>query len=227
MRLSRASVALLSPLSAILLMIPFVGAGHAAAQTAARDTAIFAGGCFWCMEPPYDKLDGVTATISGYAGGHVPNPSYEQVTAGGTGHREAVQIIYDPGRVSYETLLDVFWVNVDPLDDGGQFCDRGFSYTTAIFARDGEQARLARESKEAVQEELEEPVVTPVVTGADFYPAEDYHQNYYREHSIRYRYYRWACGRDNRLEELWGQGPAPDASPRTGDAAVSRGPASG
>jgi len=174
-------------------------------QEVPRDTAVFAGGCFWCMEPPYDKTQGVVSTISGYAGGDVPNPSYEQVTAGGTGHREAVQVIYNPEEVAYERLLEIFWRNVDPLDDEGQFCDRGFSYTTAIFAKDPEQARLAEESKNAIQERFSQPVVTPVVQDADFYPAEDYHQNYYQEHSIRYSFYRWSCGRDDRLEELWGQ----------------------
>jgi peptide-methionine (S)-S-oxide reductase len=180
-------------------------AGDLHRQTTARDTAVFAGGCFWCMEPPYDKLEGVLSTISGYAGGHVPNPTYEEVTAGGTGHRESLQVVYDPERVSYQELLDVFWRNVDPLDDGGQFCDRGFSYTTAIFARDQEQARAAEASKEEIRERFDEPVVTPVVQDADFYPAEDYHQNYYQEHSVRYRFYRWSCGRDARLDELWGE----------------------
>lgn len=174
-------------------------------QETPRDTAVFAGGCFWCMEPPYDKTQGVVSTISGYAGGDVPNPSYEQVTAGGTGHREAVQVIYNPEEVAYERLLEIFWRNVDPLDDGGQFCDRGFSYTTAIFAKDPEQAQLAEESKESIQERFSQPVVTPVVRDAAFYPAEEYHQNYYQEHSIRYSFYRWSCGRDDRLEELWGQ----------------------
>ncbi|HSR40927.1 MAG TPA: peptide-methionine (S)-S-oxide reductase MsrA [Longimicrobiales bacterium] len=169
------------------------------------DTAVFAGGCFWCMEPPYDVLDGVLATISGYAGGHVENPTYDQVTAGGTGHREAVMVIYDPARVGYGRLLEVFWHNVDPLDDGGQFCDRGFSYTTAIFAWSEEQAERARASKAEIDGRFEMEVVTPVVTDASFYPAEEYHQDYYRKNSIRYRFYRWNCGRDARLEELWGQ----------------------
>ena len=173
-------------------------------QTAARDTAVFAGGCFWCMEPPFDKLDGVVSTISGYAGGHVPNPSYEAVTAGGTGHREAIQVVFDPTRVGYQELLEVFWKNVDPLDGGGQFCDRGFSYTTAVFAKDREQAGLSEESMLKIQEKLETPLVTSIVRDAAFYPAEDYHQDYYLNNPIRYRYYRWSCGRDARLEELWG-----------------------
>ena len=175
-------------------------------QTAqARDTAVFAGGCFWCMEPPYDELDGVLSTTSGYAGGHVEDPSYEEVTAGGTGHREAVQVVFDPSEVGYPKLLEVFWRNVDPLDDGGQFCDRGFSYTTAIFANDEEQARRAMASMEHVQRRFEEEVVTPIVEEWEFYPAEDYHQDYYEKNPVRYKAYRWSCGRDGRLEELWGE----------------------
>jgi peptide-methionine (S)-S-oxide reductase len=171
---------------------------------AARDTAVFAGGCFWCMEPPFDEMEGVLATVSGYAGGHVPDPTYEQVVAGGTGHREAVMVVFDPSRVGYARLLQAFWRNVDPLDDGGQFCDRGFSYTTAIFARSEEQARLATASRDAVQDRFDGDVVTPVVRDAPFYPAEPEHQNYYREKPLRYKYYRWSCGRDDRLDELWG-----------------------
>lgn len=205
MRFRRIPMAGALSLATILLYPAFTAQARAFAQAAVPDTAVFAGGCFWCMEPPFDKLDGVLSTTSGYAGGHVPNPSYEQVTAGGTGHREALQVIFDPERVSFEELLEVFWVNVDPVDDGGQFCDRGFSYTTAIFARNSEQARLAESSKSEIGEKLGAPVVTPVVTDAAFYPAEDYHQDYYQKHSIRYRYYRWACGRDGRLEELWGE----------------------
>lgn len=171
---------------------------------AAQDTAVFAGGCFWCMEPPFDKLDGVIGTISGYAGGHVEDPSYEQVTAGGTGHREAVMVLYDADRVPYSELLTVFWRNVDPHDDGGQFCDRGFSYTTAIFATDPEQTKTAEASKASVQDGFGIDVVTPVVQGADFYPAEEYHQDYYEKNPLRYEFYRWRCGRDDRLEEVWG-----------------------
>lgn len=174
-------------------------------QEVVRDTAIFAGGCFWCMEPPYDELDGVLATISGYAGGHVEDPSYEEVTAGGTGHRESVMVVYDTTRVTYPELLEVYWRNVDPLDDAGQFCDRGSSYTTAIFARDPRQLRRARASKEAVQDRFREEVVTPVVQDTTFYAAEEYHQNYYEKNPIRYDIYRWNCGRDDRLDELWGE----------------------
>jgi len=176
-------------------------------QVAEPDTAVFAGGCFWCMEPPFDKLDGVISTTSGYAGGHVSNPTYEQVTAGGTGHREAVRVLFDPDRVSFQELLEVFWKNVDPLDSGGQFCDRGFSYTTAIFPRSEEQARIAEASKADIRERLGNPVATEVVPEASFFPAEEYHQNYYQKNPLRYKFYRWSCGRDGRLEQLWGRGP--------------------
>ena len=185
---------------------PEAGLGMPEGQNSSPDTAVFAGGCFWCMEPPFDELSGVLSTVSGYAGGHVSNPTYEQVTAGGTGHREAIQIVYDTTRIGYDELLEVFWRNVDPLDDGGQFCDRGFSYTTAIFVRDDGKAEKAEVSKDRIQERFDRPVVTPVVRDFEFYPAEDYHQNYYQEHSIRYKFYRWSCGRDDRLEELWGEG---------------------
>jgi peptide-methionine (S)-S-oxide reductase len=181
-----------------------------AQETAApndRAVATFAGGCFWCMEPPYDKLDAVIATISGYTGGEVENPTYEQVSAGGTGHAEAVQVIYDPNKISYKKLLDVFWHNIDPLDAGGQFCDRGSSYRSAVFYANEKQQRLAQESKQALKKSTRfgrQPIVTKIVPAGEFYRAEDYHQNYYQENALRYKYYRWLCGRDARLEELWG-----------------------
>ncbi len=168
-------------------------------------TATFAGGCFWCMEPPFDKLEGVQSTTSGYIGGRTPNPTYEQVSAGGTGHTEAVQIVYDPTRVTYEKLLDVFWQNVDSLDAGGQFCDRGDQYRTGIFAHSDEQKRLAEQSKVSVTARLKKPVVTEIVTAGQFYPAEGYHQDYYKKNPVRYKLYRWNCGRDQRLEKLWGK----------------------
>jgi peptide-methionine (S)-S-oxide reductase len=169
-------------------------------------TAIFAGGCFWCMEPPFDALDGVTATTSGYTGGTLDNPSYQQVSAGGTGHAEAVRVTYDPARVDYQTLLDVYWHNVDPLDAGGQFCDRGDSYRTAIFYADDTQKQLAEASKAALEQSgrFKTAIVMAIVPATTFYPAEDYHQDYYKKNSIRYKFYRYACGRDHRLEELWG-----------------------
>ena len=171
------------------------------------EVAVFAGGCFWCVESDFDAVPGVKRTISGYTGGLLINPSYQQVTAGGTGHREAVQIYYDPKQVSYETLLDVFWRSVDPTDDGGQFCDRGQSYETAIFATSPEQKRLAEESKRMLERTmvLEQPIVTPIETAGTFYPAEDYHQDYYKKSPIRYKFYRYSCGRDARVKELWGE----------------------
>jgi peptide-methionine (S)-S-oxide reductase len=186
-----------------------------AAQTAAAPKAdarlaraTFAGGCFWCMEPPFDKLDGVVSTTSGYTGGQVPRPSYEDVSMGRTGHTEAVQVVYDPTRVSYEKLLEVFWRNVDPFDGRGQFCDKGSQYRPAIFVHDAEQQRLAEESLRAVQARFadkKEKVVVPVVAAVEFYAAEDYHQDYYQKNPARYRLYRFGCGRDGRLEQVWGK----------------------
>jgi peptide-methionine (S)-S-oxide reductase len=178
-----------------------------AQQERDRAIATFAGGCFWCMEPPFDKLDGVNSTISGYIGGHQPNPTYEQVSAGRTGHAEAVQVAYDPAAVSYERLLEVFWHNVDPLDAGGQFCDRGDQYRTGVFYHTEEQRRHAEASKLALEREQTLPgkIVTEIVPAGEFYPAEDYHQDYYERNPIRYNYYRFSCGRDGRLEDLWGE----------------------
>jgi len=194
---------------AIALAGLMLGAAALAAEPAASDkttaTAIFAGGCFWCMEPPYDELTGVVATTSGYTGGQKLNPTYQEVSAGGTGHFEAVQIAYDPTKVSYEKLLEVFWRNVDPLDGGGQFCDRGDSYKTAIFYQNEEQKRLAERSKTEIEQRLGKKVATPILPAATFYAAEDYHQDYYMKNPLRYKYYRYSCGRDQRLEKLWGK----------------------
>jgi peptide-methionine (S)-S-oxide reductase len=158
------------------------------------------------MEGPFDALPGVVSTTSGYTGGSVPNPSYEQVSAGGTGHVEAVKVVYQPDQVSYAELLDVFWHNVDPLDAEGQFCDRGPTYRSEIFVLDAEQRRLAEASKRALEESgrFDSPIVTQIRDAGPFYPAEEYHQDYYRKNPIRYRFYRGGCGRDRRLEELWG-----------------------
>ena len=169
--------------------------------------ATFAGGCFWCMEPPFDKLDGVISTISGYTGGTKKNPTYEQVSAGGTGHAEAVEITYDPKKITYAKLLDVFWHNVDPLTPNRQFCDGGSQYRTAIFYHDENQKRLAEESKKALSKRFKQPIVTEIVPAKEFYPAEDYHQDYYIKNPLRYKFYRYNCGRDQRLEELWGTAP--------------------
>ncbi len=184
-------------------------AAPAAAQTAPKPgqaIAIFAGGCFWCMEPPFDKLDGVSATISGYIGGTKANPTYEEVVAGRTGHYEAVRIEYDPARVTYERLLEVFWRNIDPLDGIGQFCDKGPQYLSAIFTLDQQQKDLAEASKAALERSGKLPgrIVTRILPATVFYPAEEYHQDYYRKNQFRYAYYRRGCGRDARLEQLWG-----------------------
>lgn len=170
------------------------------------ETAIFAAGCFWCVEEAFDAVSGVVATESGFIGGHVADPSYRQVVGGGTGHTEAVKVSYDPTRVDYATLLDVFWRNVDPTDAGGQFCDRGPTYRSGIFYRDEAQAAFARASKQALMDDpaAPKPIVTEITAATTFYPAEDYHQGYYRRNPIRYNYYKSACRRAARLEELWG-----------------------
>lgn len=178
-----------------LLFTPAVG--HAA-------TAIFAGGCFWCMEPPFDVLEGVSETTSGYTGGRTDNPTYEDVSYSDTGHREAVQVRYDPAKVSYAELLAVFWRNIDPFDDDGQFCDKGDSYRSAVFYANSDEQRLAEASKAAHETHFGRAVVTELLSARRFYPAEDYHQNYYLENPWRYKYYRYGCGRDRRLEAIWG-----------------------
>ena len=175
-----------------------------------RAIATFAGGCFWCVEADFDKVPGVVSTISGYIGGKADNPTYNQVSAGGTGHTEAVEIAYDPAKVSYQKLLDVFWRNHDPLAKDRQFCDSGDQYRPAIFYHDEEQRKLAEASKKAVQEKFAPRVVqTEIVKAGAFYKAEDYHQDYYEKNPVRYKFYRYNCGRDQRLEELWGK---PDKS---------------
>jgi peptide-methionine (S)-S-oxide reductase len=165
--------------------------------------ATFAGGCFWCMEKPFDELPGVVSTTSGYTGGQFVNPSYRQVASGKTGHAESVQVEYDPKQVSYEQLLDVFWHNVDPLDAGGQFCDRGNQYRSSIFFHNEQQKQLAEQSKKALERSGLQPIATQIVAVGDFYPAEDYHQNYYETNPVRYRFYRLTCGRDQRLAAVW------------------------
>ena len=168
--------------------------------------ATFAGGCFWCMEHPYDELEGVVSTTVGYTGGHKEDPTYAQVSAGWTGHAEAVQVVYNPQKVSYQKLLEVFWRNIDPLDGKGQFCDKGSQYRTAIFYHDENQKRLAEQSKKALEESkrFDQHIVTEITPASEFYRAEDYHQDYYKTHPFRYKFYRYACGRDQRLRELWG-----------------------
>jgi peptide-methionine (S)-S-oxide reductase len=168
--------------------------------------ATFAGGCFWCMEPPFDKTAGVVSTTSGYTGGDKKGANYEQVSAGGTGHKEALRVVYDPAKVTYAKLLDVFWHNVDPVDAKGQFCDKGDQYKAAIFVHDDEQRKAAEESKAALERSgrLKQPVTVTVEPEREFWVAEDYHQDYYQKNPARYKFYRWNCGRDARLEAVWG-----------------------
>jgi len=184
-------------------------AGKAPVAKPATAKAIFAGGCFWCMEPPYDKLDGVLATTSGYIGGKTRNPTYEQISTGTTGHTEAVQVEYDPKKISYEKLLEVFWVNIDPTVKNRQFCDIGTQYRTGIFTLDDEQRRLAEASKAKLEtsKPFKQPIVTEITAAAEFWSAEDYHQDYYKKNPVRYKFYRSGCGRDERLKELWGKAP--------------------
>ena len=169
------------------------------------ETATFAGGCFWCMEPPYDSTEGVVSTTVGYTGGHTPDPTYEQVSSGGTGHTEALQVVFDPARVTYRQLLDLFWHNIDPQARDRQFCDVGEQYRSAIFYHGEEQRRLAEESKATLEKSgrFAEPLATQILPAATFYPAEEYHQDYYRKNPVRYKIYRSSCSRDQRLKEIW------------------------
>jgi peptide-methionine (S)-S-oxide reductase len=169
--------------------------------------ATFAAGCFWCVEPPYDKTEGVVSTTSGYTGGKVAGATYRQVGMGGTGHAEAVRVVYDPAKVGYDKLLEIYWKNVDPLDAKGQFCDKGEPYRPVIFVHDEEQRRLAEASKAALAASgrFKQPIVVAIEPASDFWIAEDYHQDYYLKNPAKYAYYRWGCGRDARLEELWGK----------------------
>ena len=169
--------------------------------------AYFAGGCFWCMEEAFEKVEGVVTVVSGYMGGTVANPSYEEVSAGRTGHAESVEVIYDSTKVTYQKLLDAFWHNVDPLTPNAQFCDHGTQYRSAIFYSSEEEKRQAEESKAAIEQakKFPAPIVTQLVPAATFYPAEDYHQDYYKKNPLRYKYYKYGCGRANRLETLWGK----------------------
>jgi peptide-methionine (S)-S-oxide reductase len=179
--------------------------GHAA-SVPRFEKALFAGGCFWCMESAFDKLEGVKAVISGYTGGHKKNPSYEEVSSGATGHAEAIEITYDPAVISYSKLLDVFWHNIDPTVKDRQFCDVGAQYRTAIWYQNEEQRRLAEESKKALEKShrFKGPIYTEITQATQFYPAEEYHQKYYQKNPLRYKFYRHNCGRDQRLKELWG-----------------------
>ena len=188
----------------------FVGLGSADASASQQTTtsrglqkATFAAGCFWCVEADFDKLKGVVETISGYTGGRVRNPTYEQVSSGGTGHTEAVEILFDPAVVTFERLLEHYWRNVDPFAADRQFCDVGAQYRPEIFVHDEAQRAAAEASKKRIQQQFSQPIAVKITSAAPFYRAEAYHQDYYKTHSVQYRYYRWRCGRDARLEEIW------------------------
>jgi peptide-methionine (S)-S-oxide reductase len=170
-------------------------------------TATFAGGCFWCMEPPFDELPGVVSTTSGYTGGHTKNPTYEEVSAGHTGHAEVVEVVYDPAKISYEQLLDVFWKNIDPITPNRQFCDVGSQYRSAIFYHGDDEKLLAEKSKRAIENSgrFDKPIVTEIHPAGTFYRAEEYHQDYYKKNPIRFNFYKFNCGRARRLAELWGE----------------------
>jgi len=188
----------------IVLLVAATGsAGHAAEQA----KAVFAGGCFWCMEEVFEKVEGVVSVTSGYMGGQKTNPTYEEVSAGGTGHAESVEVVYDPAKVSYPKLLDHFWKNVDPVTPNAQFCDHGTQYRAAIFYGNDEEKRQAEASRQAVEQSkrFTEPIVTQIVSAAKFYPAEDYHQDFYKKNPARYKFYKYTCGRAQRLEQLWGK----------------------
>ena len=186
-----------------LLLAATGSAGHAAEQA----KAFFAGGCFWCMEEAFEKVDGVVSVTSGYMGGHKMNPTYEDVSAGITGHAESVEVVYDPAKVTYQALLDHFWKNVDPLTPNAQFCDHGTQYRSVVFYGNEEEKRLTEASKQAIEQskKFTEPIVTQLVMASTFYPAEDYHQDFYKKNPIRYKFYKTSCGRVNRLEQLWGK----------------------
>ena len=196
----------------VILAVLGLAAGFASAADQGQRSgtmhqkATFAGGCFWCMEHPFDELEGVVSVTSGYTGGHKKNPTYEEVSSGTTGHAESVQILYDPAKITYAKLLDVFWHNIDPTVQNRQFCDAGTQYRSAIFYHNEEQKRLADESKKALEKSgrFKGPVYTEIVPASEFYPAEEYHQQYYKKNPLRYKFYRYNCGRDERLKELWG-----------------------
>jgi peptide-methionine (S)-S-oxide reductase len=191
---------LLLALSLTLLAVQQISA------SAATEKATFAGGCFWCMEAPFDKLPGVVSVTPGYSGGQIKNPTYEQVSAGGTGHAEAVQIVFDPSKTSYGKLLDIYWHNIDPTVTDRQFCDVGTQYRSAIFYHSEDQRRTALQSKAALEKSkpFKGSVLTEITPAGEFYAAEEYHQHYYKKNPLRYKYYRSGCGRDRRLKELWG-----------------------
>ena len=203
-------IILLSMFSVLLMLSAVSARPQDGGQEREKDklaTATFAGGCFWCMEPAFDKLKGVISVLPGYTGGTKKDPTYEEVSSGATGHAESVQIVYDPSKISYSDLLTVFWHNIDPTVKDRQFCDVGNQYRSAIFYHDEEQKRLAEASKRTLEESkrFKGPVYTEIVAASTFYPAEEYHRQYYKKNPARYKFYRWNCGRDARLREVWGE----------------------
>ncbi len=202
--MSREPAARLGLPLALAAVLAGCGSEPAPAAVPGQRAAVFAGGCFWCTEADFDKMPGVLSTTSGYTGGRVRNPTYEQVSAGGTGHIEAVRVVYDPARITYAQLAARFMRTIDPLDAGGSFCDRGFSYRSAFFVASPEQRRTAQAVKNQATATLKKPAATLILPAAPFYPAEQYHQDYYKKNPIRYRFYRSRCGRDDRLADLWG-----------------------
>ncbi|HEV8178126.1 MAG TPA: peptide-methionine (S)-S-oxide reductase MsrA [Gemmatimonadales bacterium] len=211
-------------LALVLLVLGAVRLSRAASPSTMRPAgpadslakATFAGGCFWCVEEAFDKVAGVTSVTSGYTGGNGKNPTYDEVSGGGTGHAEAVEVVYDPGKVGYAKLLDVFWHNIDPLTPNAQFCDHGSQYRSAVFYHTDEQRQLAGASKQELERSgrFKQPIVTEIVKASTFYPAEEYHQDYHRKNPVRYKFYKWNCGRVARLKEVWGQDAA-SATPAT------------
>jgi methionine-S-sulfoxide reductase len=192
--------------AAVFLAALWLAPTAAQEAPAGTETAVFAGGCFWCTESDFEKVPGVVSAVSGYIGGSDTDPTYAEVSAGGTGHAEAVEVRFDPTRVGYGELLDVFWRSIDPLDAGGQFCDRGDPYRSAVFFKGEEQRRLAEASKGELERSgrFDRPIATELAAAGTFHPAEDYHQDYYKTNALKYKFYRWNCGRDQRLTELWG-----------------------
>ncbi|MSP61689.1 MAG: peptide-methionine (S)-S-oxide reductase [Myxococcales bacterium] len=188
------------------VLLAFLVTALGTSQAAERGEAIFAGGCFWCEEAAFEGVPGVSAVISGYTGGVKKSPTYDEVSAGTTAHAEAVRVVFDPAKITYARLLEIFWRSVDPLSANGQFCDRGTQYRSGIFYLDDAQKRAADESKKRVQAQLKGAVVTEVTKAAEFYPAEEYHQDFFKKNPVRYQGYRLGCGRDRRLKELWGAG---------------------
>lgn len=187
-----------------LLLAAALGGSALAQGAPQRAVATFAGGCFWCVESDFDKVPGVLETISGYTGGHVANASYEQVSSGSTGHAESVEVIYDPSKVTYQQLLTYFWHHIDPTVKDRQFCDYGNQYRTAIFVHNDEERKLAEELKKKVEAELKVPIYTQIVDAGPFYKAEEYHQDFYKKNKVKYEFYRWNCGRDQRVKQIWG-----------------------